>query len=702
MNNESYKNLIGKSSTNSNLSFYEETKQVENKVSISNIWVDSKYIPSSISSSMLTNDIYSIKINDIQYDILSYIVNCQLIKVAGTLATFSSVGNQLVDCIPYDFGQGYQFILKDSNNKIVPFGLNQWIVDGRTGQLSFNKGIPDGYSAPFYISFYRYVGRKGDETLLTSDGNVKLDSAYTPSDDASIANKKYVDGLFGSLSSLIKVYTPTKPATLKGQNITISSPRMFSGKFILSSQEYSVAIEGDNLVLTSDYFYNEETGYITIGIGEQSIFDNKNIRKLIVSKDISEGQYDTYWKVISNSDPYKDDPVARGFYKVLKVQCTIPISELMPYYSSNSPFLSFKFIYHSSNGTTYETNYKTIGFEPEPTSSRITGVNLYPDDSQSYLSGVPTLSSGTILSLSGSVVNMNRFYIDKFMHITIQGLLDKDILVTDKFFGNSNVYSHTDGLETKIGQSIAIPSNMYQETTKVHIDTYNIFGEINGSYDETFNVRIDTISETERIVAGAGETPENGTYGAAFDDTVSLRDNTSELQQKAGYIIYPSGNYSLNGTRTKIYTTETGTTTTQIQNISTGPNYDYISDVTNRSMRYIMLHTLLEDATNAVVIDLDDSSGLLCDEFTKVFTNCEMRCRINSTDDFGWINANKPYDGVSDPSADNDGALVVQNSSRAKRYITFGKVPRKGWLYIRIGFSDVSIKISNISVTPIV
>ena len=145
-----FKKLLGVSSTDKNREFFEEPYPGKQPVMAQDVWNESSLIPTT-ASPMLMND------NDVD-GVVKIRKDLILVAVPGTSGAFYSP--ELVDAIPFNYGDGsYNYIIKNSLNQIIPFGLGDWIVDTASGVLTFYGTVPP--NMPPKITFYKYIGTKG-------------------------------------------------------------------------------------------------------------------------------------------------------------------------------------------------------------------------------------------------------------------------------------------------------------------------------------------------------------------------------------------------------------------------------------------------------------------------------------------------------------------------------------------------------------
>lgn len=138
------------------------------------IWRDAEYIPDkssmlSVGASTLVevNDksfshyvMFSTELNGILRNIVSFYDKMPLFKINGTNNAYAC-NDYLTDIIPSYFGKHYlyKFYIGDTE---LPFGRGDPDFDSESGIVKIlNKEINNRIDNNFYISFYKYTGRKG-------------------------------------------------------------------------------------------------------------------------------------------------------------------------------------------------------------------------------------------------------------------------------------------------------------------------------------------------------------------------------------------------------------------------------------------------------------------------------------------------------------------------------------------------------------
>lgn len=679
-----YKEILDKANSNSNNAFYEEPNFKNAHTALSRIWTDAEHIPEDVRSVNFIDNVYSITVNNEKVNIVEYLDRIELIKLEGSRASFVAEKDLLKNLIPLDFGKNYKVILKDANGEQIPFGLNSWFVDSENGVLNFDKGIPIGFQQPFNISFYRYVGRTAEKSLLRSDGSIPLDDAYYPTQEQGVATKQYVDEVREDVKTLLGNTTPQKPETFEEKDLHLTSNRMFNGNFILSREPYEVAIEGDDITITTDYFYNEEIGQLDIYVGEYNLTINNS---LFLSKTLKPGYTSSYWTVEDNRDAYEG--IYANYYNIMKVKIVLPSSLLRNYYNDSMPFLSFRLVYTGKKS--YSSNPYTVGFEPENPKSSITDVDLIVENKHFRISGVPALMQNNIVKLSANIGNLFRFYTDTFVKVVVPSLnYERNLLPIDGEWEGEAIYEDVNR-PYQLGIILPIGENVYTETMPVYIYTYDVLGNQNGLTINNFNVRIDTMERQKRVTSGTGNLPEN--FGKQYDDNESLNLNY-ELQQVGGRVKFPQDSYVRNGVRLSDDINEPYLHDQMLEGVEQGPDYTGIAD----DYRYYTITYELTEYVNAVIIDVEDYKNMLFNKNTHSMINCTLQCKIGDT---GWLNCNLPYKGVLTPTEDSDFAMSVAHSENGKYYATFGDIPRKGTLYVRFGTNDRDVSIKSLQIRPV-
>lgn len=690
----SFKNTVKrKPSTNGNLGWYEEGSEVNPRVDSSSLWIDSDYIPLA-APDIAVDEKYSVKIGTTEVAVLEK-KEAKLIKVNGTSSTFSS--SDLVDSIETSFGTGYNAVLKDSGHVVVPFGLNKWVIDTISGTLTFIDGIPNGYSAPFTVVVYRYIGRKGIDGLLTTDGSHLLSSDYTPTQNKSVATKDYVDDVISKTSSIVEKLIPNTPPTFENKDLIIVSEHYNAG-LATSTDDFINTMYNDGILeIKTPQFWNEdEKGFVSLHVRSIQNKTNTDITVDTVSmKNLTEGNIlneetqerngayqDTFIKVTDCSDYYKDKIVADDFYKSITMSISLSaIYNIVPAtLESTMPIYQIYLEYNGyeiNNSKNYKTNYFVIGLDEESKVGQIYDSMIYSSlIKKSYISGVPALVKNDMVRFDTNIATIKKFVTNDMGNIDICDGLFKFTVQPERPYTDFNMLLN-------FSKSISIPENIYREDFPVVVDSKNIAASINKTLKANYNLRIDSVSDESKRVNSPSVEPDanwsNESFGT-FDSSIVCGMN-KELQMLNGKYQWPRGNY-----------TTLGLNVNKI--LPTGPNYDSLISGT----RYVTFKFEIPES-NGFYFTLKDNEGITYDSETFVLSNIELlKCKI--LDKTEWLDMNKPYDGVLLPKdTSSKGCMVVNRSNKDTRYATFGNVPISGTLIIVFGIKyNLDIKFSDITV----
>lgn len=170
-----FKKLMGKGSSNHG-DYYNELLNGRVSVQPNQIWAQSADIP--IPSSPANSGV------------VTYFASLTLLPVPGESSSFYHPS--LVDAIPFNFDPSGSYVptLRKNDSTIIPFGQNDWILDGDVGQVTFYNGIPSGVSAalPPKVTFWKYVGQKG----IVSSGTQVIDYISGQVESPSVDNYYYL------------------------------------------------------------------------------------------------------------------------------------------------------------------------------------------------------------------------------------------------------------------------------------------------------------------------------------------------------------------------------------------------------------------------------------------------------------------------------------------------------------------------------
>jgi hypothetical protein len=121
--------------------------------------------------------------------------------------TISFQHNNLKNSIPYNFGDGtsYNYVLKRSDNTVINFSENNWVVDNFSGILTFLGGFPTNVSSSLLpkISFFKYIGTIGNLNPNPIDlQNITTNVLPTTTDSLNIGStsKRWLTGYFDSVN----------------------------------------------------------------------------------------------------------------------------------------------------------------------------------------------------------------------------------------------------------------------------------------------------------------------------------------------------------------------------------------------------------------------------------------------------------------------------------------------------------------------
>lgn len=268
----SFKTLINRRTTALAKNFYEEFGDDTLNVAMREIWLDS--IPSNPSLGISMGIVQQYTLFTLTEDI----------SVASQQAYYANSGlpsddpnpakpMPLKDWISPKFGSLYNIRLFDnSNNEIFPTNAAGWFWDYQTGILTFS-GSTAGFTKPFKITGYRYIGNKGKVVRdIGFNSTSGLGVYYT---DGSINYLPVTGGIDGPISGLksesIQMY------------LTASTPSIvnYTGLFedIVGVQFYEVVSSGTNGTAGG----NDDV----LQVGLLDVIVDQNTKTIIVNPDVS-------------------------------------------------------------------------------------------------------------------------------------------------------------------------------------------------------------------------------------------------------------------------------------------------------------------------------------------------------------------------------------------------------------------------------
>ena len=178
-----WKNYKGFGSTHSKRETFEELYHAFNNISTNSVLTYGDLLPvkesdkffEEISALDTTNDTFFYEESSFKsLPILRKVTDLKLNSISPNcnhaFVILDEEGNQIKNIIPFDYSDTglYNYELKDSNGNVIPFGMNDWIVDTNSSLLTFNNGVPEGINAenPPTLSFYQYIGPVGERHYI--------------------------------------------------------------------------------------------------------------------------------------------------------------------------------------------------------------------------------------------------------------------------------------------------------------------------------------------------------------------------------------------------------------------------------------------------------------------------------------------------------------------------------------------------------
>jgi len=203
--NKIFKHYLGTSDSKEKREFFEEPINSSFTITPSQLWTYGDKIPLGDEArnegitSLDNNGIFSWQKSDsetipIVKRFKDYVFSAIDAGTDNAFVLLDSQGNNLQQIIPFNFSEDiYNYSLKTSGGKKIPFGVGDWVFDTFSGVLTFYGKVPVGvdHLNPPLFSFFQYVGDMGfRQDRLGLDGVVlPLTEIEIPINVSSISNE---------------------------------------------------------------------------------------------------------------------------------------------------------------------------------------------------------------------------------------------------------------------------------------------------------------------------------------------------------------------------------------------------------------------------------------------------------------------------------------------------------------------------------
>jgi hypothetical protein len=654
-----YKKLQGKASTNADRAAYEEPFDSALILTPENFWFDAELIPSTAPVLAHDGDVYSHTYsNGVSQPVLKYYVDLVLLPVPGSVNAFYHPN--LRDSIAYNYRPDGSFLytLKDSNDNVLAFGLNNWVVDNQAGVLTFYDGVPTAVVLPLKITFYQYVGRKSFTGLLRSDGSVQMEPAYVPTLPQDVVTKRHLDQGISLIDTILDKLKPAAPPNLSAKQLTISG--LYSAFEAGTGAVHADCTNNPKPSITPDGpFFDADAGTVSAFIDGSSV----GTRALSAADDA--GTYGAL-VIVQDVDAYAGIDGKQNFYKELYASI-MPVNALTV--AQHRAKLT-----HTLTGSTPEVSFHI----DDPASPIVLTPIFSPPTTTRWVSGVPSLGTTDTVQLTFQVKDAVK------SHYGAMGAR-----MTSLHFANVQfpiLGTPENGATLSYDVNIPVLAGVYTERAAIDLVGLNSMQLPGTTFSYSTDIRIDTISNENRVKSGTGETP--AVFGATFDSQHNISDitNDEELQLLGGLYQWPSGNYLNNRP-------------------IAGPDYRTVP-VPAHGFRWATFQPIALNNANGFTISVGGAQNWISgDDRTTLGVRIYARVmQDNGTPVTGWIDCNSPYPGVGMPGSvatrHKDPAMVAgsNETTATSKKVTFGPAVYSGKLYIRVGLPVGDKKFSTITV----
>lgn len=367
---------------------------------------------------------------------------------------------------------------------------------------------------------------------------------------------------------------------------------------------------------------------------------------------------------ISEGDPYQGVSGSEGFWNAVVSMSVSGVIGTPITASASSRTMTFT--HPGSDSPETYTYYVDDATTPSVSVPTITAPTM-----SSYISGVPTLTSGQSVSgIAFNITNAVSYFYNNSMYDITGTLVNNDT-------GNAPASIPTTHGQavTESGLSVTVANNQYSDTSFGFTVTARSANNQSGSNNYTSStLRVDTKSdESIRLTSGSGSYPSSG-YGSAYDSTQSLVDTyTTEMMLKNAIYQYPNGDYTA----------------------FSGPDYSAATGT-----RWATFNLGSFSNNSAFTLTINGASGI------SSIGQANLLIEVKIEGATFWVDGNSAYSNGTLPgsSAGTEGlgaVAIAYPSTATVRRITFGAATYTGNIMVRIGFTGTGPSFTSLSASDI-
>ena len=412
-----------------------------------------------------------------------------------------------------------------------------------------------------------------------------------------------------------------------------------------------------------DNFYDGANGSVyalLLTAGAKQMIGSVQLNALRPYQSITSGALN----VFDQLDLFPCDPAKQEHCFSASAQI-VPISPFTP----SAAVLAYQ-LEHSSTGQTNPACF-AVDTPQVPSAS---SVQLTITGSTTYYSGVLTWTVSSVVSVSFCASGVISYFYNQAPGLARLSGYPLSTADESNLTGR-NVQQYQPFTAQTLTMASSFLADSYSESCLIDLRCFNSMASVTlypgllpGSVT---SIRVDTLSVPSQyqVTSGSGSFPNvpGVDFGLPYDHSISIA-ATEELQLLGGlYQVPPSRNYTH----------------------CSPPSSDYSTITQGQAYRYATFDFPVCLQSSGVMVKFFGQQGMGWGNDQLPANGLALNVRlVNAAEsvDTGWLDGNRPYDGLSAPQGDGSGVLLLGCSDASQKVLTVGQCV-EGSLFVRIGLN---------------